>query len=221
MVESDEEDSDDGRTLATGATGFTKMTGRSVKSSQTSKGEKSLSSKTKKSMASGSVASSGRKQLPAIQLPDETDGEVIDMLGASMAKKVKFMEQEDLDDDSGSEAAMEFDDEGRLVIHDEPSEDRKADSAGEGANKKQRTSKFESAKISRSNKKETGRRNPKQLGAAYKSKKAGGDVKRKDQKYEPYAFVPLDGKSYSKKNRRSAVETMSTVVRQGKKRKGS
>ena len=57
------------------------------------------------------------------------------------------------------------------------------------------------------------------LGASYKSKKAGGDVKKKDQKYEPYAFVPLDGRSYSKKNRRSAVEQMGSVVRSGKRKR--
>ena len=57
-----------------------------------------------------------------------------------------------------------------------------------------------------------------QLGAAYKSRKAGGDVKKKGQ-YEPYAYVPLDGRSYSKKNRRRAVEEMATVVPKGGKRK--
>jgi ribosomal RNA-processing protein 12 len=57
-----------------------------------------------------------------------------------------------------------------------------------------------------------------QLGAAYKSSKAGGDVKRKNQKYEPYAFVPLDGRTYTKKHRAGAVQQMEGVVRQ---RKGS
>ena len=39
------------------------------------------------------------------------------------------------------------------------------------------------------------------------------------QKFEPYAYMPLDGKSYTKKNRRGAVEKMATVVRGGAKRK--
>lgn len=56
------------------------------------------------------------------------------------------------------------------------------------------------------------------LGDAYKSKKAGGDVKRKDQKYDPYAYVPLDGRRYAKKHRRHAVEQLDTVVRGSKKR---
>jgi ribosomal RNA-processing protein 12 len=57
----------------------------------------------------------------------------------------------------------------------------------------------------------------KKLGAAYKSKKAGGDVTRKGQKFDPYAYVPLDGKSYTKKNRHRAVDQLDSVVR-GRKR---
>ncbi|MEM1008894.1 MAG: hypothetical protein AAGJ35_07790 [Myxococcota bacterium] len=55
-------------------------------------------------------------------------------------------------------------------------------------------------------------------GAAFKSKKSGGGVK-KGQKFEPYANVPLDGKSYMKKNRRSALEKMTSVVRGGERKR--
>ena len=57
-----------------------------------------------------------------------------------------------------------------------------------------------------------------ELGAAYKSKKAGGDVMKKGQTLEPYAYVPLDGKSYTKKNRVRAVSEIATVVRGGKRK---
>uniref|UniRef100_A0A7S3DVE2 TOG domain-containing protein n=1 Tax=Entomoneis paludosa TaxID=265537 RepID=A0A7S3DVE2_9STRA len=217
MVESDEDDSDDGRTLATGLTGFTKMTSRSSKMSM-KLGSKSVASKTKGTRVSASAMSTKTNHLSTLQLPNEVNGEVVDMLGANMAKRVKFVDdQASRDDDDDSDGAMEFDDDGRLVIHDEVDMSEKP-SRIEQPTKKQRTSRFESAKVERNRK---GNKKTKQLGAAYKSKKAGGDVKRKDQKFEPYAFVPLDGKSYSKRNRRTAVENMGSVVRQGRKRKQS
>eukprot|EP00934_Nitzschia_sp_Nitz4_P005270 Nitzschia sp. Nitz4//scaffold12_size214221//12562//16305//NITZ4_001476-RA/size214221-augustus-gene-0.19-mRNA-1//-1//CDS//3329534948//5260//frame0 len=57
------------------------------------------------------------------------------------------------------------------------------------------------------------------LGANYRSKKAGGDVKRKGQKLDPYAFVPLDGKNFTKKNRKAALEQMESVVRRNKRQR--
>jgi len=35
----------------------------------------------------------------------------------------------------------------------------------------------------------------------YKAKKAGGDVLRKDAKFEPYAYMPLDPKQLNKRRR--------------------
>lgn len=87
--------------------------------------------------------------------------------------------------------------------------------------KKRRLGKFESAKVARdeAKQKKNKQKQPKGLGDAYKSKKAGGDVMKNGQKYEPYAYVPLDGRSYTKKNRRQAVEQMSSVVRGGKRKR--
>ena len=213
MLESDEEDSDDGRTLMTGATGFTQLTGRgSIKTSKTHVSI-AASARTKDTMVSSSKQKS--KHGSSLQL-HETDGEVVDMLGAKMARHVKFaVDIDDIGDDDDSDGIMEFDDEGRLIVHDEDNARREIEE--EHPWKKQRTTKSGSAQ--KTTQRRNGKSSSKHLGAAYKSKKAGGDVKRKNQAYEPYAFVPLDGKSYSKKNRRTAVESMSSVVRLGKKRK--
>jgi ribosomal RNA-processing protein 12 len=54
-------------------------------------------------------------------------------------------------------------------------------------------------------------------GAAYKNKKAGGDVQRKGQ-LEPYAYIPLNPKLLSKKNKGEAVKTFGAVVGKKKKR---
>ena len=229
MMESDEDDSDDGRTLMTGATGFTKMTGRTGKTVRTAAIERSE----KRSMAASSVATSrtGGKQ-PGPRLKKD-DGEVLDMLDPSMTKSVRFAEE--MDDNSDSDGgAMEFDDHGRLVVPDDLAESvsfgqnntsKVDDDSREVQNggKKRKLNKFDSAKVARDGKKKENSNNKKKavqsLGAAYKSKKSGGDVMKKGQKFEPYAYMPLDGKSYTKKNRRGAVEKMATVVRGGAKRK--
>lgn len=226
LMESDEEDSDDGRTLMTGATGFTRMTGRTGKSIRTAAVEKSIAGRSR--AASTTMTSRTRKTENAPRLRAEANGEVMDMLDPKMVKNVRFAE-EDFSDDSDSDAGvMEFDEMGRLVVHDDD-ETFGATQANDGdeddmihlPSKRQRLSKFESAKAARdeANKKKGKKKQVQSLGAAYKAKKAGGDVKKKGQKYEPYAYVPLDGKSYSKKNRRKTVEQMSTVVRHGGKRK--
>jgi len=234
LMDSDEDDSDGGRTLMTGVTGFTRMMATSGKSVLTVAKTKSVRSMAQ-SVTSAKNAAISR---PRIDLRAETDGEVIDMLDPSLAKSVRFLDEhqddEFSDDDDG---VMEFDESGKLVIKDDFDDDDEKQ-IGHGndddddddeneeirrGSKKQRVSKFESAKVTRdeahvkrsqqasANKH---KKEPKALGSAYKSKKAGGDVKRKDQKFEPYAYVPLDGKSYTKKNRSKAVAEMSTVVRQ-------
>jgi len=44
-------------------------------------------------------------------------------------------------------------------------------------------------------------------------------VRKKGQKYEPYAYVPLNAKDYTKKNRDEAVSKMGTVVRSTKRKR--
>ena len=215
LLDTDEEDSDDGRTLMSGATGFTRLTGRTGV-------EKSLAERAAKSRA---TAVKSRASIPAksfsvssqkIRLLDETDGDVVDMLGPKISKRVHFEGNNDGDSDSES-VVMEFDDDGKLVIHEEDEAPTGPNAASQ--NKKRRLNSLEAQKSTRQSlsKKKFPSKNV--LGTAYKSKKAGGDVKKKGQKYEPYAFVPLDGRSYTRKNRQAAVDQMSSVVRSGKRKR--
>jgi len=244
MMDSDEDDSDDGRTLMTGVTGFTKMTAKSGRTLRTAAMEKSVakSAKSLGTKTAMSTATSGTRfggdGGPRIQ--KEKNGEVFDLLDPRMSKHVHFQDtgddgNSDFDDDDDS-GVMEFDDKGRLVVHedgfnggqDDDTDDE--DDAIESAEirrggKRMKMSKFEDAKAAkakanaqRSQKKQT-KDNVKALGAAYKSKKAGGDVKKKGQQFEPYAYVPLDGRSYTKKNRGKAVNQMETVVKSGKRKR--
>ena len=228
MMDSDEDDSDDGRTLMTGVTGLTRMSNKSYRTSTLSKPGSVRSVKSTKSMKNDTTSA------PRINIKGETKGNIFDMLDSNMTNKVHYENDEDDSFSSDDEGAMEFDDHGRLVVPNDDDSKDEAEEAEEdddvqendeihGGGKRQRISKLESAKIERdeASKKRQKKRNEKQnLGAAYKSKKAGGDVKKKGQKYEPYAFVPLDGKRYSKKHRNNAVEQMESVVRNhNKKRK--
>lgn len=232
MMESDEEDSDDGRTLMTGATGltkFTEMTGRTGKSKHTIALEK-LEKNSVRSKA-GTTVASGRSKVDGPRLMSDKDGEVLDMLGPAMSRSVRFSIEEGDEDGDSDGGMMEFDELGRLVVPDDLDEGSKPQQATQPGDdeddhaenrgvKKRKLSKFETAKIARDEaKKKKQHKEAPGLGAAYKSHKAGGDVQKKGQKFEPYAFVPLDGKSYTKKNRRKAVESMSTVVRGSGKRK--
>jgi ribosomal RNA-processing protein 12 len=223
MIGSDEEDSDDGRTLMTGATGFSQMTGRTGKS-MLSRMSKSRSGRTAAESTTMSRKSNGET---SIRLKNDVNGEVFDVADLA-AKSVRFA-NDDNNDDESDDGAMEFDGSGKLIVRDDFDEENLEQNSGlsteddvvMAGSKKWHVSKFETAKLGAEEarkKKQHGKGNASKLGSAYKSKKAGGDVIRKGQKYEPYAYVPLDGKRYTKKNRREAVEQMSTVVRKGAKR---
>jgi len=237
LMDSDEYDSDGGRTLMTGVTGFTRMTatsGKSLRSATTKRSAKSMAQSTM-SNKTGNGSTGG----PRIR--KEKAGEVLDMLGSGMSQNVHFEESMDGDqfsDDDDGDGVMEFDGMGRLLVQDDAM-DLDTDRNGGGDNideevdaeneqiksgaKRRRVKKFENAKDAREQKNikssQNKQKKAKELGATFKAKKAGGDVRRKDQKYEPYAYVPLDGKSYTKKNRGKAVSHMSTVVR-GKRKRG-
>eukprot|EP00577_Skeletonema_sp_RCC1716_P003867 CAMPEP_0113415892 /NCGR_PEP_ID=MMETSP0013_2-20120614/24822_1 /TAXON_ID=2843 ORGANISM="Skeletonema costatum, Strain 1716" /NCGR_SAMPLE_ID=MMETSP0013_2 /ASSEMBLY_ACC=CAM_ASM_000158 /LENGTH=1488 /DNA_ID=CAMNT_0000302905 /DNA_START=42 /DNA_END=4508 /DNA_ORIENTATION=- /assembly_acc=CAM_ASM_000158 len=241
MMESDEDDSDDGRTFMTGVTGFTKMT------SMTGKSMKSAKSKSVVSGARSTMTGKSAKSTSGPRIKAELQGEILDMLDSSkMAKSVRFadanMNDNDFSDDDDGMDDMQFDNQGRIIISDglqKVSGDKGAaddfDSEDDdenlqlkaGGGKRRRVSKFESVKVAKAERDAVNaRKQSKQskkptssLGSAYKSKKAGGDVKKKGQQYEPYAYVPLNAKDYSKKNRSNAVSKMGTVVRSTKRKR--
>lgn len=235
LMESDEDDSDDGRTFMTGATGFTRMTAMSGKVSKMS--AKSVATGARSTMTSKSVKASG----PRIKA--DLNGEILDMLDSSkMARSVRFadanMNDRDFSDDDEDDDDMQFDNDGKIVISDgmpKPGGNKREDTEHyqsdddenldlKAGGKRRRVSKFESVKLANKDavrKKQKAKKEStiKSLGSAYKSKKAGGDVRKKGQKYEPYAYVPLNAKDYTKKNRDKAVSKMGTVVRSTKRKR--
>merc|ERR1712232_1146395 len=110
---------------------------------------------------------------------------------------------------------MEFDNDGKMIIRDDTSIPKEEDDESTEeiiqSKKNRRVSKLENVKHAKQEK---------QLGKEYKSKKSRGDVKLKHQLYEPYAYVPLDSRKYSKKMRDDTVKQMSSVVRNNKRKRG-
>jgi ribosomal RNA-processing protein 12 len=216
MIASDEEDSDDGRTLFTGATGMSRTTKRSQR---TGSGKRSIAHETQTKYSAGTQRS---KADVSLRIRNDTDGTKFDV-GDLTQKTVRFAESHS--DDSDSESPIEFDSSGKLIIIDDAEQTHNSMYMTESSviQKGGTIGRKESNRGSGSNSNKDARRNQKpknsqKLGSAYKAKTAGGDVKKKGQKYDPYAYVPLDGRSYTKKNRHRAVEQMSTVVRRGRKR---
>lgn len=211
MEDSDEEDSDDGKTLMTGMTGLTKMS-RMSRISRMSSG-KTLK---RRHMETSSLAHSTRsgRVRTTMRIKSDADGNVTDVKDL---KNVRFAEMQE--DGSDAEGDMEFDSSGKLVVRDMDDELEHNDDGGTVYSFKSRRSTADRSTLDRSiSKDSTRKKNTARPGSAYKTKKAGGDTKKKGQKFEPYAYMQLDGRNYSKKNRRHAVEQMGSVVQRRNKR---
>jgi ribosomal RNA-processing protein 12 len=250
MFDSDEDDSDDGRTLMTGATG---LLTRRTKMADT---EQSVTSKRSKGTIATSMTKGTSKSKisinPNFRLPNETDGEIVDLLSSNITKHVQSYNHDnsddDDDDDDDSSAEMIFDDDGKLIVQDDDDDDDRKSTTVEmdeiipmHNNKRRRLMSSSAASFVSNTSKRNVSHGPDNakintattkkkktsvigIGVSYQSKKAGGDVKKKGQVYEPYAYVPLDGRSYTKKHRRNAIEQMTTVVnrnQQKQKRTGT
>lgn len=215
MEDSDgEQDSDDGLSLASGMTRksrFTQVTGRSKRTLSTRPSES-------RSLVKSIKSSNGRT---SIRIKSEADGEVMDV---RELKTVTFANEGESEDDC-SDAEIEFDASGKLIVHGPDDHSLAEDEFGVGAVaslKRQRATKNIKSTNSgsiRGTKKVGGTKAvTARPGQAYRSKKAGGDIKKKGQKYEPYAYMQLDGRNYSRKNRRQVVEQMGSIVERGRKR---
>jgi ribosomal RNA-processing protein 12 len=210
MEDSDEEDSDDGKTLMTGMTKMSRMSRMSrVSSGRTLKRRHSETTSLAQSTKFGRTKST-------IRIKSDADGNVTNVKDL---KSVRFEEAND--DDSDGDEDMEFNSSGKLVVRDMEDDIGDQDDSGTVHSFKSRRSVGERSAMTRNSRNDTKKKTSKSTprpGSAYKAKKAGGDTKKKGQKFEPYAYMQLDGRNYSKKNRRHAVEQMSSVVQRGNKR---
>lgn len=118
----------------------------------------------------------------------------------------------DEDDDE-----LEMDSEGRIIVRDERDKRRKKPVSHDDDNADGKSSvRSQSVK-----KRKTSSSGWAYTGHEYTSKKAGGDLKKKD-KMEPYAYWPLDRKLLNRRSDRkaSARKGMSSVMKVTKKLEG-
>ncbi|KAJ4891620.1 ARM repeat superfamily protein [Raphanus sativus] len=152
---------------------------------------------------------------------DESDDEPLDLMDRHKTRSaLRSSELGKRKADSDEEA--EFDAEGRLIIYEGERAKRKEVSDADSDAKSSKGSRF-SVNSSRKNQKrlKTSESGYAYTGKEYASKKASGDLKRKD-KLEPYAYWPLDRKMMSRRpdQRAVAVRGMSSVVKLTKRLEG-
>ncbi|KAJ4827707.1 hypothetical protein Tsubulata_029798 [Turnera subulata] len=159
------------------------------------------------------------KSLPE-DLYDQMDDEPLDLLDRRKTRSA-LRSSEHLKRKQDSDDEPEIDSEGRLVI----SEGGKAKKARPHPDPDTRSESGSLVSMSSSRKAQKRRKTSESgwayTGSEYSSKKAGGDVTRKD-KLEPYAYWPLDRKMMSRRpeQRAAARKGMASVVKMTKKLEG-
>lgn len=163
------------------------------------------------------------KSLPE-DLFDQLEDEPLDLLDqhktrSALRSSSHLKRKQDSDDEP------EFDPDGRLIIH-EGRKPKKVGPSDPDSDVRSEARSHYSVGSSRTNQTNQKRRKTSESGWAYTgneyaSKKAGGDVKRKD-KLEPYAYWPLDRKMMSRRpeHRAAARKGMASVVKMTKKLEG-
>lgn len=160
------------------------------------------------------------KSLPE-DLFDQMEDEPLDLLDQrktrSALRSSKSLKRKQESDDE-----PEIDSEGRLIIHERVNT-RKKKPSDPDSDARSEAGSYLSANSSRKTQKrrKTSDSGWAYTGSEYASKKAGGDVKRKD-KFEPYAYWPLDRKMMSRRpeHRAAARKGMASVVKMTKKFEG-
>lgn len=191
--------------------------------SETNIGRRSRASSLLKSKATS--LRSKRSHRSAKSLPedllDQLEDEPLDMLDRQKMRSALRGSQQgkrkaESDDD------LEIDSEGRLVIH-EGKGSKKSSAANPDSDSRSEAGTYLSVDSSRKaqKRKKTSESGWAYTGNEYASKKARGDLKRKD-KLEPYAYWPLDRKMMSRRpeHRAAARKGMTSVVKMTKMLEG-
>lgn len=150
---------------------------------------------------------------------DQLDDEPLDLLDRQKTRSaLRSSEQQKPESDD----ELEIDDEGRLIIREGGKKPKREMPSDPDSDVRSRAGSHLSVNSRKAQKRrktsESGWAN---TGAEYASKKAAGDVKRRD-KFEPYAYWPLDRKMVSRRpeQRAAARKGMASVVKLTKKLEG-
>ncbi|XP_062220493.1 uncharacterized protein LOC133919935 [Phragmites australis] len=150
---------------------------------------------------------------------DQSTGEPLDLLDQKtvrLALKSAAGKKRAAPDDDDNEEELEMDPEGRIIVRDERDKRRKKPVSRDEEVDERSSVRSQSVK-----KRKTSSSGWAYTGHEYTSKKAGGDLKKKD-KMEPYAYWPLDRKLLNRRSDRkaSARKGMSSVMKVTKRLEG-
>jgi ribosomal RNA-processing protein 12 len=151
---------------------------------------------------------------------DQLEDEPLDLLDryktrSALRSTAHLKRKQESDDDP------EIDSEGRLIVR-EGGKPKKEKLSNPDSDARSEAGSFKSLNSKKTQKRrKTSNSGWAYTGSEYASKKAGGDVKRKD-KLEPYAYWPLDRKMMSRRpeHRAAARKGMASVVKMTKKLEG-
>ncbi|VVA10090.1 PREDICTED: RRP12 [Prunus dulcis] len=182
---------------------------------------KTVSGKRRKaSLQLKSKASSLRRRTNKYLL-DQLEEEPLDLLDRQRTRSV-LLSSENLNQKMESDDEPEIDDDGRLIICDEAESYKKKPSKPHSDARSEAGGSYLPVDSKKTHKRrKTSESRWAATGKEYVSKKAGGDLKRKD-KLEPYAYWPLDRKMMSRRpeHRATARKGISSVVKMTKKLEG-
>jgi len=137
-------------------------------------------------------------------------------LSHDKGKKGKSKMMKSADDSEDEDYSVKLTAEGQLVVEEKDSTQSVSAETKKRADIVDRDSQKEKSKSNDASMSK--KRKMKEPGEEYRSKKAGGDVWRSGM-LEPHAYIPLDAKMLSMKNRREAVSHFGSVVTNGKKKR--
>ncbi|KAK4355750.1 hypothetical protein RND71_024721 [Anisodus tanguticus] len=190
---------------------------------KTTAGHRSKATLVSDSKASLLRSKKTRKAAKSLQedLFDQLDDEPLDLLDQKKTRSA-LRASGNLKRKPESDDEAEIDSEGRLIIHEGDQKQKRVKPPTDDLDARSKAG----SHFSDSSKKTLKRRKTADSGWAhtgteYTSKKAGGDVKRKD-KLEPYAYWPLDRKMMSRRpeHRAAARKGMASIVKLTKKLEG-
>jgi len=157
---------------------------------------------------------------------DFLDPKIISKVVSTDPRKFKRDEENNSDFEVGDDGKLMVDDEDENDDEDEDEddmmkdEDEDEDEVGDVKKRKRGNEHFDyhNNKNATTIKKQKNDVGFKFTGEQFKSKKAGGDAKKKDQKYEPFAYMPLQRKNLNKRNKSKAKTQFKAIVTHKPKR---
>ncbi|XP_038879236.1 RRP12-like protein isoform X2 [Benincasa hispida] len=211
---SDDDETEDSGGEYLGGSDSEHMDGRKSRSSKASSHLRSKTSKRPKNRSTMNLLE---------RLPDQMEDEPLDLLDQQRTRRALQSSVHLKRKTVLSDGEMKIDDEGRLIIADDDEPTFKRKPSNPDLDERSEVRSHLSVGSSKNNQKRrrTSDSGWAYTGTEYASKKAGGDVKRKD-KLEPYAYWPLDRKMMSRRpeHRAAARKGMVSVVNMTKKLEG-